>query len=263
MSPMHRKTALSLFMVTLFSMSAVYERIHGDSADLLTLVMNDIASRGNSEVLSAEEHVVAETQPHASSSEEYAQYLAKLNAEAAKASARKVTAPAPAPVISKRRHRDEEDDDEDFTPQIQESRSINTQIQTASTQAPAPITPTPSTPVSAPEPVPQPVTPPVTQVNTPKGQYKDGTYTGPSVNVFYGFVQIQAVVAGGKLTDVSFLSYPNDRNTSRRINQEAMPILIQEAITAQNAQVDGVSGASDTSQGFIESLTSALSQAAS
>lgn len=97
----------------------------------------------------------------------------------------------------------------------------------------------------------------------PKGQYADGTYTGPAVNAFYGFIQVQATVSGGALTDVQFLRYPNDRGTSVYINQQAMPLLRQEAIAAQSAQVNGVSGASDTSAAFVQSLAAALSQAKS
>lgn len=93
------------------------------------------------------------------------------------------------------------------------------------------------------------------------GQYKNGSYTGTSVDAYYGFVQVEAIIQGGKLADVRFLSYPNDRKTSVRINESAMPELIQEAIQAQSANVNGVSGASDTSQAFVESLGAALSQA--
>jgi uncharacterized protein with FMN-binding domain len=93
------------------------------------------------------------------------------------------------------------------------------------------------------------------------GRYKDGTYTGSSVNVYYGNVQVQAVVQGGKITAVNFLQYPNDRSTSRYINSQAMPLLQQETLQAQSARVSGVSGASDTSQGFVQSLSAALAQA--
>jgi uncharacterized protein with FMN-binding domain len=96
---------------------------------------------------------------------------------------------------------------------------------------------------------------------TPSGEYTDGTYTGSVENAYYGNIQVQAVIAGGKLTDVVFLQYPNDRSTSRSINQDAMPQLKAEAIQSQSATVDGVSGASDSSTAFEESLASALSQA--
>lgn len=93
------------------------------------------------------------------------------------------------------------------------------------------------------------------------GQYKDGTYTGSVADAYYGNIQVQAIISGGKITDVQFLQYPNDNGTSHMINTQAMPYLRQEAITAQSAQVDIVSGASDSSQAFQQSLSSALSQA--
>lgn len=93
------------------------------------------------------------------------------------------------------------------------------------------------------------------------GIYKDGTYTGISANAYYGNIQVEAVINGGKLTDVQFLDYPQDRRTSIRINRQAMPYLKKEAIQAQSANVDTVSGASDSSGAFRQSLASALSQA--
>lgn len=91
--------------------------------------------------------------------------------------------------------------------------------------------------------------------------YKDGTYTGDMENAFYGYVQVQAVVSGGKITDVVFLQHPSDRSESEYINSQAMPMLKQEAIQAQSANVDGVSGATDTSQAFVQSLEVALQKA--
>lgn len=122
--------------------------------------------------------------------------------------------------------------------------------------------PTPA-PIAKPTPVsPKPVvvpTPPV--AIKPKGQYVDGTYTGSLEDAYYGMVQVQAVIQGGRLTSVSFLQYPNDRRTSQYINDAAMPQLISEAIQAQSANVSGVSGASETSPAFIRSLSAALAQA--
>lgn len=91
--------------------------------------------------------------------------------------------------------------------------------------------------------------------------YKDGTYTGDNVDAYYGFVQVKVTVGNGKITDVSFLNYPSDRRTSIYINSQAMPYLQQEAISAQSAQVNLVSGATQTSIGFRKSLQSALDQA--
>lgn len=93
--------------------------------------------------------------------------------------------------------------------------------------------------------------------------YKDGSYTGTAADAFYGYIQVKATISGGKLTDVVFLQYPNDRDRSVFINQQAMPYLKQEAIAAQSASVNIVSGATDSSQAFIQSLSSALSQAKS
>lgn len=91
--------------------------------------------------------------------------------------------------------------------------------------------------------------------------YKDGSYTGDAADAYYGLIQVKAVIQGGKITDVQFLQYPNDRQNSIEINTQAMPYLKQEAIQAQSSSVDIVSGATDSSQAFIESLGSALSQA--
>jgi len=129
--------------------------------------------------------------------------------------------------------------------------------------------PVPISPTDAPSPtesVAQHIsTAPVMPTNTPvpvsKGKYKDGTYTGSVADAFYGNIQVQAVIKNGKIATVNFLQYPNDRGRSIEINRQAMPLLSQEAIQAQSAQVDIVSGATDSSRAFIESLGSALSQA--
>ncbi|MCL4338312.1 FMN-binding protein [Patescibacteria group bacterium] len=100
---------------------------------------------------------------------------------------------------------------------------------------------------------------PTVQQNS--GQYKNGTYTGSVEDAYYGNVQVQVNISGGRITDVTFLQYPNDNGTSRFINSQAMPYLKDEAIQAQNANVNIVSGASDTSMAFQQSLANALSQA--
>ncbi|MCX6738567.1 MAG: FMN-binding protein [Candidatus Parcubacteria bacterium] len=109
-------------------------------------------------------------------------------------------------------------------------------------------------------PTPIPVTtPPAPPVNM-TGKYKNGTYSGKAVAQYYGDVQVQAVIKGGKLVDVVFLQYPN-RGNSYQINSYALPILRSEAISAQSANIDAVSGASETSPAFVASLDSALKQA--
>ena len=91
--------------------------------------------------------------------------------------------------------------------------------------------------------------------------YSDGSYTGDVADSIYGPVQVKAVVSGGKLTDVVFLQYPNDRPHSAELSSQAMPVLKSEAIQAQNANVDVVSGATQTAEAFSQSLASALSKA--
>lgn len=120
-----------------------------------------------------------------------------------------------------------------------------------------PVTIPPNTPVSKPAPVVAPKPAPV--VNN--GKYRNGSYTGSSYDAYYGNVQVKAVISGGKITDVQFLDYPQDRSTSVRINSRAMPYLTSEAISLQDSNVNTVSGASFTSGAFRKSLASALSQA--
>ncbi len=93
------------------------------------------------------------------------------------------------------------------------------------------------------------------------GSYKDGSYTGSTENAYYGDVRVKATISGGKITDVTFLQYPDTHSTSVYINKQAMPYLQQEAIKAQSANVNIISGATYTSQAFIQSLQNALSQA--
>jgi uncharacterized protein with FMN-binding domain len=100
-----------------------------------------------------------------------------------------------------------------------------------------------------------------TSAGNAQGAYKNGTFTGPAVNVYYGLVQIQVVIQSGKIADVQFLQYPNDRRTSQQINSQVMPWLQQEAIQAQSANVDLISGATLTSEGFANSLQAALQTA--
>jgi uncharacterized protein with FMN-binding domain len=90
--------------------------------------------------------------------------------------------------------------------------------------------------------------------------YADGTYTGSQVNALYGVVQVRVTVQSGQITDVQFLSHPTGHH-SDQINAYAVPILAHEAVTAQSANVQVVSGATLTSNAFMESLQSALSQA--
>ena len=106
-----------------------------------------------------------------------------------------------------------------------------------------------------------PVIQPQPTATSNQGLYKDGVYTGPQIDAYYGLVEVQATVKNGKISDVQFLKYPNDRRTSVRINNIAMPWLQQEAIQAQSAYVNIISGATFTSEGFAMSLNAALKSA--
>ena len=96
---------------------------------------------------------------------------------------------------------------------------------------------------------------------TPGSLYRDGSYAGSVDDAQWGVVQVKAVIKNGRITDVQFLQYPNDRNRSIYINSIADPQLTTEAIQAQSANVDIVTGATDSSDAFIQSLSDALSQA--
>ncbi len=107
----------------------------------------------------------------------------------------------------------------------------------------------------------QPSQMPMQMQNNMMARYKDGTYTGDVADAFYGNIQVQAFIQNGKIVDVKFLQYPNDRGTSIEINRQADPMLTQEAIQKQSANVDIISGATASSEAFIQSLGSALSKA--
>ena len=109
--------------------------------------------------------------------------------------------------------------------------------------------------------IPSAVPPTAPVAPNPSSAYKDGTYTGPTVDVNWGYVQVQATIQNGKINDVQFVQFPSDRRTSPSINSIAVPELQQEAIQAQSANVDIISGATLTSEGFQMSLQSALDQA--
>jgi uncharacterized protein with FMN-binding domain len=87
------------------------------------------------------------------------------------------------------------------------------------------------------------------------------TATGAAVNYDYGVLSVSATVSGTKLTNATIASINDGGNfRSESIDQQAVPILEQEALRAQSASIQGVSGASYTSAGFQQSLQSALSQ---
>jgi uncharacterized protein with FMN-binding domain len=87
------------------------------------------------------------------------------------------------------------------------------------------------------------------------------TVTGSVADTRWGPVQVELKVSNAKITDVSVIQYPNGNGKDDEINSQALPILIQETVDSQSAGIDMVSGATVTSDGYIESLQSALDQA--
>ncbi|HVX46763.1 MAG TPA: FMN-binding protein [Mycobacteriales bacterium] len=95
---------------------------------------------------------------------------------------------------------------------------------------------------------------------TPPAPAADRTVTGQTVQTPYGPVQVRVTLHGTSLTDVSAVQLPSDQQHSRAIASYAAPILRQEALTAGSAHIDIVSGATYTSDGYAQSLQSALDQ---
>jgi len=85
--------------------------------------------------------------------------------------------------------------------------------------------------------------------------------TGPAVDTQYGPVQVRVTLQGGRIVDVAALQLPNDRSRSVEISNYAAPQLRDEVLRAQSAKIDVVSGATYTSQGYIQSLQAALDSA--
>jgi hypothetical protein len=77
----------------------------------------------------------------------------------------------------------------------------------------------------------------------------------------WGPVQVQVTIAGGQITDVQALIYPDGNSRDQSINAYALPLLREQALAAQSANVDGIGGATVTSDGYRESLQAALDAA--
>jgi uncharacterized protein with FMN-binding domain len=88
-----------------------------------------------------------------------------------------------------------------------------------------------------------------------------GTFTGAAADTRYGPVQVRITVSGGRITAAEAIEYPQESGRDVRINSAAVPELNQEALQAQSAQIDTVSGATYTSEGYQQSLQSAIDQA--
>ena len=87
------------------------------------------------------------------------------------------------------------------------------------------------------------------------------TFDGTAVNTRYGPVQVQITVEGGKITKSIVLQVPWTDRKDQEINSRAVPVLNSETVAAQSSQIDMVSGATYTSNAYVQSLQSAIDQA--
>lgn len=106
---------------------------------------------------------------------------------------------------------------------------------------------------------PAPGTGPVPTTTTPSGSTR--TIDGDVVSNHYGEVQVAVVLDGKKIVDVKALKLPVDRARSAEISDQAAPLLHDEVLQAQSAQIDTIGGASYTSDSYAKSLQSALDKA--
>jgi uncharacterized protein with FMN-binding domain len=102
-----------------------------------------------------------------------------------------------------------------------------------------------------------------TPTTTAAKTVKDGTYTGGVSQNRWGNVQVAAVYKSGQMVDVQILQYPDSHNRSVAINQYALPILINDSLGSQSANINNISGATYTSQSYAQSLQSAIDAAKS
>ena len=90
---------------------------------------------------------------------------------------------------------------------------------------------------------------------------KSKVVTGDAADTRYGPVQLQVTFSGKKITSINVLQYPTESFRDQEINTYALPLLNQEAMAAQSAHIDVISGATYTSDGYAQSLQSAIDKA--
>jgi uncharacterized protein with FMN-binding domain len=115
--------------------------------------------------------------------------------------------------------------------------------------------PTTSPTTSAPASTAPPTSPPTTNAGAVR------TIDGDPFDNRYGTVQVQVTLQGRRIISVNPLQMPTDRERSAEISQQAAPLLLQEVLQAQSAQIDIIGGASYTSESYAQSLQSALDKA--
>ena len=106
-----------------------------------------------------------------------------------------------------------------------------------------------------------PAAPATTAPAAPAKAKPSGTFTGSTQQTRFGPVQVEITISNGKITAARALQFPNNDFRSQQISQQAIPYLVQETLAAQSANIQGVGGASYTSQGWYDSLVSALAKA--
>jgi len=119
--------------------------------------------------------------------------------------------------------------------------------------------PTNSQATNAGAPVPNPST--AAQAPAATGSGASGTFTGDSVRTPYGPVQVEITVTGGQISDIRTVQCPTATPRDQMICQQAVPYLVQESLAAQSANVNSISGATYTSEGYMQSLQSAIDKA--
>ena len=122
-------------------------------------------------------------------------------------------------------------------------------------------TPTPTSTTTGPSTTPSTAAPTTPAPTTAAPAAASGTFTGDSVSTRWGAVQVQITVSGGKITQSQAVQYPQGNGQDQEINSYALPVLAREVTQAQSAKIDAVSGATVTSDGYIQSLQSALDRA--
>ena len=96
---------------------------------------------------------------------------------------------------------------------------------------------------------------------TTSGSTSSTTYDGDTVQTRWGPVQVRITVVDGTIIASEAIVYPNGNHEDEQINSVALPVLNQEAVAQQSANIDMVSGATVTSEGYLTSLQSAIDQA--
>jgi uncharacterized protein with FMN-binding domain len=132
------------------------------------------------------------------------------------------------------------------------TNSTATPPTTASTSQPSSSSPSPSPPSPSPPSSPSP---------SSSAASNSETFKGSVAQTRWGPVQVQITTKDGKVTAVDVIEYPTQNPRDVEINDQALPVLVAETLEAQSAEIDMVSGATVTSEGYLQSLQAALDEA--